>query len=56
LVLIECHADTFPAAADGNTFLALARLHAFGQSMPEVGIVAALLAISPVVVKCDTFL
>ncbi len=53
LMLVERDADAFSAAADGNALPALARLYAFCQSMPEVRIVAALLAISPVVVKLD---
>ena len=54
LVLIERHIDTLTTATDAYTGIALTALHGKGAGMREVGIVAAVSAISAEIAHSDT--
>lgn len=49
LMLVERHAYAFAAAADSYAGINFAALHALGQSMAEVGIIAAKVAVCAIV-------
>ena len=56
LVLVERHGDALARSADADAGVDLAALHALGQGVAEVGIVAAFLAEGAIILICDASL